>query len=69
MPRTTAMPDPRMSIKDVSEEFGISEKTARRYIAQGRLAAERMGPRLIRVRRSDAEALFRPIPATDGVGA
>jgi excisionase family DNA binding protein len=42
----------KISIQDVAEQFGVSPRTVRRYIASGRLTAYRVGPRLIRV---DAE--------------
>ena len=37
------------SIAGVADKFGVSQKTNRRLISQGRVNAVRMGPRLIRV--------------------
>lgn len=37
------------TIKETAERYGISSTTVRRYIADGRITAHRMGPRLIRI--------------------
>ncbi|TVQ52153.1 MAG: DNA-binding protein [Rhodobacteraceae bacterium] len=46
-----AWPDttrPLRSAKTVSADLGVDASTARRYAAGGRLAATRLGPRLLR---------------------
>ncbi|ADL71294.1 hypothetical protein SEA_MORROW_35 [Mycobacterium phage Morrow] len=53
----------RASIQQTADYLGVSVKTVRRYIADGRLKAIRLGPRLIRVERDSVEALMRPIGA------
>lgn len=50
-----------------ADEYGVSVKTLRRYIASGRLSGYRMGPRLIVVDLDELERLMKPIP-TAGVG-
>lgn len=45
-----------------AEQYGIAEKTLRRRISEGVLPAYRVGPRLIRVKLSDVDALFTRIP-------
>jgi len=45
--------------------FGISVDTLRRSVSSGKLPASRFGRRLIRVRITDLERLYRPIPAVD----
>jgi excisionase family DNA binding protein len=50
-------------IKTTSEQYGISEKTLRRYIAEGKITGYRLGPRLIRVDLDEIEQLLKPIPA------
>jgi excisionase family DNA binding protein len=50
-------------IKTTSEQYGVSEKTLRRYIAEGKITGYRLGPRLIRVDLDEIEALLKPIPA------
>lgn len=52
-----------LSLKDAAARFGVSERTIRRRISEGCLPAYRVGPRSIRVRATDVEALARPIPA------
>ncbi|PND54350.1 hypothetical protein CRM90_28470 [Mycobacterium sp. ENV421] len=42
----------KITIEQVAEQFGVSTRTVRRYIADGRLTAYRVGPRMIRL---DAE--------------
>lgn len=39
----------KLSIKQVAELYGLSPRTIRRYIAEGRLHAVRVGPRVIRL--------------------
>lgn len=51
-----------VSIAVAADEYGVSTKTLRRYIAAGRLTGYRMGPRLIRVDLNELDALMRPIP-------
>ncbi|VCT89531.1 hypothetical protein MHAS_01225 [Mycolicibacterium hassiacum DSM 44199] len=57
----TALMPARASIQQTAEYLGVSTKTVRRYIADGKLKAVRLGPRLIRVERESVEALMRPI--------
>lgn len=52
-----------ISIAETAEMLGICTKTVRRYIADGRLKAVRLGPRLIRVDAGSIQALMRPIGA------
>jgi excisionase family DNA binding protein len=51
----------RPSIQQAAEYLGVDPKTIRRYIAQGRIKAARVGPRLIRVDRESLLALAKPI--------
>jgi excisionase family DNA binding protein len=51
-----------LSLKQAATIYGVSVDTLRRRITAGKLPALRFGPRLIRVRACDVEALFRPIP-------
>lgn len=51
-----------LSQQQVAAEFGISDRTVRRMIADGRIPAHRLGPRLVRIRRADALAAVTPIP-------
>lgn len=52
-----------LTIKEAAADLGVATKTIRRWISQGLLPAERVGPRLIRIRPDDLEALGRRIPS------
>jgi excisionase family DNA binding protein len=54
--------EPYLSKTESAEYLGVSTKTIRRLIASGALPAYRVGPRNIRIKASDLEALARPIP-------
>jgi excisionase family DNA binding protein len=51
---------PNMSIADVSEYLGVTTRTVQQMIADGRLPAYRLGPRVVRLRRDDVDAALRP---------
>lgn len=51
-----------LTLHEAAEWYGVSERTLRRRISEGKLAAVRVGPRSIRVRAEDVEALAVPIP-------
>lgn len=51
-----------ISQQQVAAEFGISDRTVRRMISDGRLPAHRLGPRLVRIRRADVTLALTPIP-------
>lgn len=60
---TEASARKNLTLKEAAAWYGISERTLRRRIAEGRLPAYRIGPRTIRVTAQDVEALARPIHA------
>lgn len=39
----------KITIQKVADQYGVSTRTVRRYIAAGRLTAYRVGPRMIRL--------------------
>lgn len=51
-----------LTVNDVCEHLGITDKTLRRYIAAGKVPAYRMGGRLLRFNASDINALMEPVP-------
>lgn len=57
-----------LSLQAGAEQYGISERTLRRRIADGTLPARRVGPRSIRIAATDLDRLGTPIP-TAGSGA
>lgn len=52
-----------LSLQKAAVIYDVSVDTLRRSISTGRLPASRVGRRLIRVRVTDLERLYRPIPA------
>ena len=54
-----------MKLKEAADYYGVSERTLRRRIAEGKLPAFRVGPRSIRVTAEGVAALAQPIPTTD----
>ncbi|MBA8964761.1 excisionase family DNA binding protein [Rhodococcus percolatus] len=46
-----------------AEQFGVSERTIRRRIADGSLRAYRMGPRMIRIDTDQLDEVLRPLAA------
>lgn len=52
-----------LTIKQAAARRQVSTKTVRRWISEGRLPAERIGPRLIRIRAEDLDQLGHRIPS------
>lgn len=50
------------SLSEAAERTGISVRTLRRRIAEGRLPAYRSGPRIIRIDSADVDRLMVKIP-------
>lgn len=50
-----------ISLAEAAERCGVNYRTIRRYVGTGRLKAVRIGPRLLKVRPSDVDALMKPI--------
>lgn len=58
-----------IKLREAAEWYGVSERTLRRRIAEGRLRAYRIGPRAIRVSVEDLEAMAKPIGFDGGTVA
>lgn len=54
-----------LTLKQAAEWYGVSERTLRRRISEGRLRAYRVGPRSIRVSVEDLDELARRIPTAE----
>ena len=50
---TTNIKDTRVTIKEAASELGLHPNTIRNYIREGRISITRLGPRLIRIDRSE----------------
>ncbi|MBA2770274.1 MAG: helix-turn-helix domain-containing protein [Sporichthyaceae bacterium] len=55
-----------VSLDDAADRAGVHKRTIRRYISSGRLAAFRMGPRLVRIDAAELDAFLQPIPTAVG---
>lgn len=53
----------QLSIIQAADKAHVHPMTIRRWIAEGRLKATRVGPRLIRISSDDLEKLFTPMGA------
>jgi excisionase family DNA binding protein len=54
-----------ISLATAADMLGVSVHTLRRRIAAGELPAFRAGKRIIRIRVSDLERMFRRVPTAD----
>lgn len=54
---------PDMTIKDVAQYLGVTVRTVRTMVIDGRLRAYQLGPRVIRFRRSEIDAALKPMDA------
>jgi len=64
-PTSNAIPLARktLTVRETADVTGFSVRTIRSRIADGTLPAYRVGPRAIRIRVEDLDALMRRIPA------
>ncbi|WP_282775910.1 helix-turn-helix domain-containing protein [Nocardia sp. CC201C] len=58
-----------MSLRDAAALAQVNIKTLRRWIDGGHLNAYRMGPRLLRVERSELLSVAKPVPPSMSDGA
>lgn len=54
---------PRLSIQQAADAFGVSTKSIRRWVADGRISAYRIGSRTIRIDRDSLLAMQKPMGA------
>jgi excisionase family DNA binding protein len=50
-----------IGLQAAADRCDVSYRTIRRYIANGRLKAVRVGPRVLKVDAADVEQLLRPV--------
>ena len=58
-----------LSVSEICEAYGLHPNTVRSYYRSGQLPAVNLGPRMIRIRRSDIEQLLTPYKAEASVWA
>lgn len=51
------MTAPLLTIPDVAARLNVSERTVRAWVAAGRLAVVRLGPRCVRIEPGEVERL------------
>lgn len=66
MARAEELPPRWIDQRQAAAYLGITDRTLRRMIADGRLPAYRLGPRLLRIDMGDLDALMRRVPAGGG---
>lgn len=73
MPARTPKPQPPHrryeSIPQAAERAGVTTRTIRRWIAQGKLTGYRAGNRMIRLDAKELDRMMTPIPTVGGDAA
>lgn len=59
--RGRRQPPGYIGIQEAAAYLGVDDKTIRRAIAAGRLKASRLGPKLIKIKMADLEAMLTPM--------
>jgi excisionase family DNA binding protein len=57
--------DAAMTLDEVALMHRVSRRSVERWIAQGKLSKSKLPGGLVRISRSDAEALLTPSPSTN----
>lgn len=52
-----------LSPAEAAAYMGVNDSTIRRWIYKGLLPAQRVGPRLLRIKRSDLDAMTQSVKA------
>jgi excisionase family DNA binding protein len=53
--------DPLLTKQEIADLYGTTDRFVEKLIASGELPAYKLGGKLVRIRRSDALALLRPV--------
>ncbi len=53
--------DPLLTKQEIADLYGTTDRFVEKLIASGELRAYKLGGKLVRIRRSDALALLRPV--------
>jgi excisionase family DNA binding protein len=52
-----------VTLQEAADYYGVTDRTVRRLIADGYLPAERLGPRLLRIRAADLDKVGQQVPS------
>lgn len=63
---STTLTSPWLTADEAAEYLQVTRRTLDRYREAGLLAAYRVGPRAVRFRAADLDALAQPIPTAGG---
>ena len=58
-----------ITVAQTAEHIGVTERTVRRYIAEGRITGVRIGPKMIRVEAASLDRLAKPMTPLGGDAA
>lgn len=53
--------DPLLTKQEIADLYGTTDRFVEKLVASGELPAYKLGGKLVRIRRSDALALLRPV--------
>jgi len=58
---TIQIPDDLETVEVLAADFKVSDRTIRRWVAEGRIVGYRFGPKFLRISRGEIAAQFRPV--------
>jgi excisionase family DNA binding protein len=65
MDTQSIIPPELLTVPQVADELGVSSRTVWKYVSTGELPAQRIGAKLVKVRRADLDEFVRPVVAED----
>lgn len=57
----TTLPTVPITVPEAAQLLGVTDKTVRRWIGEGRVHAWRRGPRKLYLDRTELEAMYAPV--------
>lgn len=48
--------DPLLTLQQAATRLSVTDRTIRNYVARGLIPAQRVGPKLLRIRQADLDA-------------
>lgn len=62
---TMTAPNQLLSLDEAGHYMGVHARTVRRWISKGLLPGHRVGPRFVKVSKTDLDALLQQIPVAE----